>query len=147
MSLPVVQFAAILLTALALVPSGAHALALRNKIKMPQERYFAAQQIYRGWALTGIAPAAAVVVDLCLAYLVRDRPVAAWFSLTGGLCLAATLLIFFVRIWPANQATDDWVSTPPEWPDLRRRWEYGHAVSAGLILVGLCLVTAGALVD
>jgi hypothetical protein len=146
MPLPIVQFFAVLLTALALVPGGAHALALPNKIRLPQERYFAAQQIYRGWAFTGLAPVAAVMVDVGLAYLLRDQPAAAWLSLAAGLCVAATLLVFFLRIWPANQATDDWISTSPDWPALRRRWEYGHAVNAGLILIGLGLVIASVLV-
>lgn len=54
--------------------------------------------------------------------------------------------MFFVCIWPANQDTDNWASTPPNWPALRKRWEYGHLANAILTLVGLCLVMAGVLV-
>jgi hypothetical protein len=43
-----------MLTALALVPSGAHLAALPNKMAMAQAAYFVAQQIYAGWALFGI---------------------------------------------------------------------------------------------
>lgn len=43
-----------MLTALALVPSGAHVAALPNKMAMAQAAYFVAQQIYAGWALFGI---------------------------------------------------------------------------------------------
>ena len=39
-----------MLTALALVPSGAHLAALPNKMAMAQAAYFVAQQIYAGWA-------------------------------------------------------------------------------------------------
>ena len=49
-----IQFLAIMLTALALVPSGAHLAALPNKMAMAQAAYFVAQQIYAGWALFGI---------------------------------------------------------------------------------------------
>lgn len=146
MGLTIVQFAAILLTALALVPGGAHALALRNKIGLPQERYFAAQQIYRGWALTGVVPVAAVAADLYLAYLLRGQPAAALPTLVGGLCVAATLAVFFIWTLPANMETDNWASTPPNWPALRARWEYSHAVNAALTLIGLGLVVAGVLV-
>ena len=137
MRLSVVQFVAILLTALALVPSGAHLLALPNKIRLPQERYCAVQHIYHGWALTGLAPVAAVAADFYLAYLLRHQPTAFGLSLAGGLCVAATLVVFLTWIWPADQATDNWISTPPDWPALRERWEYGHAASAVLVLAGL----------
>ena len=146
MLLTILEFLAVLLTALALVPGGAHALALPNKIRLPQERYFAVQQIYRGWALVGIISVAALAADLGLAYALRDQPLASQLSLAAGLCLAATLVVFFVRIWPANQDTDNWASTPPDWSTLRERWEYGHLVNAILTLVALCLVVAGVLV-
>jgi len=42
MALRVIQFLAIILTALALVPSGAHLAALPNKIGMTQAAYFVA---------------------------------------------------------------------------------------------------------
>lgn len=43
-----VQFFAIVMTALALVPVGAHFFNLPNKIGMPRDLYFDVQQIYRG---------------------------------------------------------------------------------------------------
>ena len=54
MALRLIQFLAIILTALALVPRGAHLAALPNKMAMAQAAYFVAQQIYAGWALFGI---------------------------------------------------------------------------------------------
>jgi len=51
MALRLIQFRAIMLTALALVPSGAHLAALPNKMAMAQPAYFIAQQIYAGCAL------------------------------------------------------------------------------------------------
>ena len=55
MALRLVLFLAIILTALALVPSGAHLAALPNKMAMAQPAYFIAQQIYAGWALFGMS--------------------------------------------------------------------------------------------
>jgi len=49
-ALRLIQFLAIMFTALALVPSGAHLAALPNKMAMAQAAYFVAQQIYAGWA-------------------------------------------------------------------------------------------------
>ena len=145
MSLKVVQFLAVLLTALALVPGGAHALALPNKIGLPQEPYFVVQQIYRGWSLLGIVLIAAAAADLYLAFLLREQRTPFLLSLAGGLCVAATLIVFFVWTLPANEATDNWVSTPPNWQALRARWEYAHAASAVLTLIGFCLVVASIL--
>jgi hypothetical protein len=52
MSLRVTQFTAIILTALALVPGGAHLLELAHKITLDQAQYLTVQQLYRGWALS-----------------------------------------------------------------------------------------------
>jgi len=48
MALRLIQFLAIMLTALALVPSEAHLAALPNKMAMAQPAYSIAQQIYMG---------------------------------------------------------------------------------------------------
>lgn len=48
------QFVAIVLTALALVPGGAHLFALPNKIHLREADYFITQGIYFGWSLFGI---------------------------------------------------------------------------------------------
>jgi hypothetical protein len=45
------QFIVVMLLALALVPVGAHLLALPNKIDLPEQEYFTAQAIYYGWSL------------------------------------------------------------------------------------------------
>jgi hypothetical protein len=59
-----VQFLAIMLTALALVPSGAHLAALPNKMAMARAAYFVAQQIYAGWAPFGIVQFGALMANL-----------------------------------------------------------------------------------
>ena len=71
MALRLVQFLAIMLTALALVPSGAHLAALPNKMAMAQSAYFVAQQIYAGWALFGIVLFGALVANLAHAIVLR----------------------------------------------------------------------------
>ena len=64
-----IQFLAIMFTALALLPSGAHLAALPNKMAMAQAAYFIAQQIYAGWALFGIILFGALVANLAHARL------------------------------------------------------------------------------
>ena len=48
-------FFAVVFVALALVPAGAHLSELANKVTLPPDQYLVVQQIYRGWALFGIA--------------------------------------------------------------------------------------------
>ena len=49
----ILRILAIVLTALALVPAGAHIAALPNKIALPAEAYVVAQAVYLGWWLWG----------------------------------------------------------------------------------------------
>lgn len=143
----IAQFLAIMLTAIALVPSGAHLLALPNKIGLPQEPYFVVQQIYRGWHFAGIVLVAALIADTYLAVLLRDQRAPWLLGVAGSLCVAATLAVSFVWILPANEGTDNWLSTPPNWQALRKRWEYAHAAGAVLILIALCLIVASTLMS
>src|SRR5436190_13214874 len=87
MALRLIQFLAIILTALALVPSGAHLAALPNKMAMAQETYFIAQQIYAGWALFGIVLFGALAANLAHALLLLK------LGRLFGCALASFLLI------------------------------------------------------
>jgi hypothetical protein len=66
-------FLAIVLTALALVPAGAHLFEVPNKIGLAQEEYFVVQDIYRGWALFGIVLSGALAANLWLAMALRRQ--------------------------------------------------------------------------
>ena len=57
-----------MLTALALVPIGAHLAAL-TKMAMAQAAYFITQQVYAGWALFGIVLFGALAANLAHALL------------------------------------------------------------------------------
>jgi hypothetical protein len=133
------------LTALALVPAGAHLFELPNKIGLAEESYFIVQNIYRGWALFGIVLFGALAVNLWLTILLRRRGAAFWLALAGFLLVALTLLIFFTWTFPANQATANWTLAPDNWQALRTQWEYAHATNAILTLLALCSVTLAAL--
>ena len=103
MALQLIQFLAIILTALALVPSGAHLAALPNKIGMAQAAYFIAQQIYAGWALFGIVLFSALVANLAHAIVLRKLGRSFGYALASFLFIAAGLVIFFVWTFPTNR--------------------------------------------
>ena len=141
MGLRVMQFLAVVFTALALVPAGAHLFELPNKIGLAEEEYFVVQSIYRGWALFGIVLFGALAANLALAIMARRRRAPFRLALVAFLLVAATLAIFFTWTYPANQATSNWTVVPANWQELRLQWEYAHAANAGLTFLALCAVT------
>jgi hypothetical protein len=143
MALRLTQFLAIVLTALALVPSGAHLAAMPNKMAMAQATYFAAQQVYAGWAIFGIVLFGALSANLAHTIVLRrlDRPFG--YAFASFLLIAASLVIFFVWTFPTNQATSNWTAVPKNWNELRSQWEYSHAVNAVVTFAALvCVVIA-----
>ena len=138
MPLRVIQFLSIILTALALVPGGAHLFALPNKIGLAQTDYFIVQGIYRGWALFAVVIIPALLVNLLLAYMLRAQRRPALLALIAALCLGLMLVIFFTWTQPANVATASWTRMPANWQSLRAHWEYSHAVNAGITFAALC---------
>jgi hypothetical protein len=137
----VAQLLAIVLTALSLVPAGAHLFELPNKIGLDQEAYFIVQSIYRGWALFGIALFGALAANLALAIMLRWQRAPFRLASAAFLLVAATLVIFFIWTYPTNQATSSWTVVPADWQRLRTTWEYAHATNAVLTFLALCAVT------
>jgi hypothetical protein len=141
-ALGIVQFLAIVLTALALVPLGAHLASLLNKINLTAEQYFIVQSSYRGWFLFALAQIPSAIVAFVLAWMVRGDTRSFWLALIGGVSMAATIAIYFIWVNPANLATDQWTTIPEHWQTLRRQWEYGHAASAVFNIIALVTITA-----
>jgi glucan phosphoethanolaminetransferase (alkaline phosphatase superfamily) len=137
----------ILLTAVAMAAGFAHLFELPNKIHLSREDYLTVQQIYRGWALLGIAVIGALLSTLILTVLVRENPRVFYLTLTATLCIALSLLVFFLFTYPANQETNNWTTLPENWQELRRQWEYSHAVGAGLYFIALTALTLSTLME
>src|SRR5882724_167172 len=135
-----------MLTAVAMAAAFAHLLELPNKIGLSREDYLTVQQIYRGWALLGIVVVGALVSTTALALQVRGTPAEFYLTVAAALCIALSLLVFFVFTFPTNRHTSNWTVLPENWQELRRRWEYSHAVGAGLYFLALSLLTLSLLV-
>src|SRR5215204_4031168 len=52
----------------------------------------------------------------------RDR-IAARAALISSALIVVTLVIFFIWVFPANQATSNWTAIPDGWAELRRYWD------------------------
>ena len=109
MALKVMQFVALVLTALALVPAGAHLFELPNKIGLSQDRYFIVQSIHRGWALFGLVFLSAVASTLVLAIMLRGQGSAFWLSAWLS-CAWPALWLFFCVDVPREQGNQQLVN-------------------------------------
>jgi hypothetical protein len=136
---------AIILTALALVPSGAHLFALPNKIGLTQEDYFVAQSLYRGWYLFGAVLISALTFNAALAILSRGQDMSFYLAGAAAICIGTTLAIFFTQIYPVNHLTNNWTVVPDNWIALRVQWELAHAINAVITFLALCCVTVAVL--
>lgn len=140
------KLVALALTALVLIPGGAHVLELPAKMQLQREDYFTVQQIYAGWALFAVPIIAAIGANAMLGHRLRhaDRTAsrAAWGS---AILTVISLIIFFAFVFPANRATANWTAMPEDWERLRQHWEYGHLGSAILVFAAL-LLTGRALI-
>jgi hypothetical protein len=132
----ILQFFALMLGGVVLVPAGAHLFALPNKIHLAQMDYFIVQNIYRGWALFGIVLIGNVLVLAALAVMQRARTAPLVLVLISLVSQIAGLAIFFALVYPANVATNNWTEIPANWAALRWNWEIGHAVNACIAFAG-----------
>jgi hypothetical protein len=147
MALKVVYFISVLLTTVAMAAGFAHLLALPNKMSLSREEYLIVQQIYRGWALLGVAVIGALLSTLILTIMVRASQRTVYLTLTATLCIGLSLVVFFLFTYPANQQTLNWTMLPENWQELRRQWDYSHAVGAGLYLAALMSLVLGLLIE
>jgi hypothetical protein len=130
----ILSFIALLLTAVALIPLGAHVFEMSAKMKLGRDAYLMAQGLYRGWAWFGVVFAGAFLACAARAALPGARS-DRLLSLLAAVMIAASIAIFFVYVYPANQATKDWTAVAANWKALRQQWEWGHAASAACVLL------------
>ena len=133
-------------TAMAMSAGVAHAMELRPKMRYEPPLYVRLHRtLYPNFGrIAGPAEAAAVLTTAGLAWWTRKREPGA-FPLIGTAagCLAAAHAIFWGVVQPVNLEMVKWPldAIPEDWAKLRGRWEYGHAVRAGLVTVAFGALT------
>jgi hypothetical protein len=137
MWLTIIRFCSLFFTGLAMSAALAHLFELPNKINLSKDDYLTVQQIYRGWALLGIVVIAALLSTLILAIMVRKEKRIFALTLIALLCIVGTQIIFWIFTYPANKQTNNWTMLPANWFELRKQWEYSHAISAVLDMIAL----------
>jgi len=98
--------------------------------------------LYRPFGTVGaVIENGAVLSSSGLSLVARRRSPAVFrLTLAGAACQALALGIWLAFVRPVNNKVSGWTaveSTPPEWTQVRRQWEYSHAARAILTLAGL----------
>jgi len=135
-----VRVIAVLFSALALVPAGAHFLSLYNKIQLDGEAYLASQRAYDGWSLLAVVVIGALLSTLVLTIALYRAGEPYILAALALVCLIGTQVIFWMFTYPMNTATRNWTYLPPKWEFLRLQWELSHAGSAILNAAALLLL-------
>lgn len=151
MLLRIWRFVAICLTALTLSLTFCHLLEMPPKMQYGEGLYMTVQHsLYQYFAWVGaFAEVGAVACLVVLSVLLRNGRAVFHLTLAATLCIAAGLGVWFVVVSPANAQMAQWSSMPlpANWTDVRRQWEFGHAASAVLDLVGFGALVLSVVVD
>lgn len=153
------QIVALLLVAVAMGLSLAHALEFPGKKRLDRETYAAVQEIYYpGFTLGGLVGelGGLVLLALLLALLAPDAPAFAWTAAALALLGASHLTYWLVT----HRVNLFWVKDldlggagarffglggrriQGDWTRLRDIWEYSHAARGGLALLALAACAA-----
>jgi hypothetical protein len=127
-------FLGLLSVTLLLIPLGAHLLELPAKMGLGRADYRTVQQLYRGWAWSGVVVVVALASTATLGVRLRARRREWWPAALAFAGVALSQVVFWTFTFPVNTRTENWTRLPDDWETLRARWEYSHAIAAVLVL-------------
>jgi hypothetical protein len=156
--LTLLQIATVILVAVALALALAHALELPGKMRLDKKTYYAVQAIYYpGFTIGGIGEAGGTITTIVLLFLTPPASVDFWLTFVALLGLIAMQAVYWLVTHPVNKFWVEGVNLdrfssgffsfganrsriqqearPPDWTELRNRWEYSHVARAGCALV------------
>lgn len=153
------QIVSLLLVAVAMALSLAHALELPGKLRLSEAEYLAVQPIYYpGFTIGGGAEPLAVIALIVLAFFTPEGA-PFWLTVGAAAALAAMQAVFWLATQPVNKiwlqrtklskagegffdATWKRSDETADWRSLRNRWEGSHIVRALLSTLGFILLSA-----
>ena len=157
--LQMLEVVSVLLVAITMALSLAHALELPGKLRLSKEDYLAVQPIYYpGFTFGGIAEPVSVIVVIVLLFWISGQS-AFWLAVGALTALAAVNAIYWLVVHPVNNfwlkdfelkgAGGAFFKTGAsgydhagevDWIAYRNRWEGGHIARAVLSLIALALL-------
>ena len=164
--LTVLQIVTILVVAVAMALSLAHALELPGKMRLSKEAYYTVQPIYYpGFTCAGFAEPAGIVLTILLLFMTPSGTAEFWLTLVALAGLSGVSVVYWLITHPINKfwlegqklslAGSSFFSfragpdkaRPPTWTELCDRWEYSHVARAVLAFASftvLIIAPAGA---
>ena len=154
MKLRIWRFTAVLLTALSMGLSIAHLFEMPVRLQLAPElwvRITVIEGIFRYFGSVGaVIELGSVVSAAVLAILTwKRRRTVSLLATAGAICITLALLNWFIFVASANVELARWLTGPvaADFEGWRRQWEFGHAASAILKLIGFALLTASVVWD
>jgi hypothetical protein len=151
----------LLLAAIVMALSLAHALEYPGKRRLNRETYLAMQAVYYpGFTIGGAAEPLSIIAVVALLVMTPAGTLSFWLALIALLALVAVQAIFWLVTQPVNKHWlkgtklsragaaffDKAPAAQEDWMRLRDRWEYSHIGRSVLSVVAfLCLAAAVAL--
>jgi hypothetical protein len=150
----IMRFAAVMLAALTLGLSFCHLMQLPSRMAWDQYLWVGSTVqggLYAMFGSLGAVIAVATVIVLgLLAYFVREHERPGFnTALAAALLFLLALVLWWVLVYPVNVELAKWVdgAVPADWTDYRARWEWGHAIIAGVELLGFAALVWSVLAD
>jgi hypothetical protein len=150
----------LLLVAITMALSLAHALELPGKLRLKEATYKSVQTIYYpGFTIGGFAEIGGIVALAILLYLTPYPGARFWWTLAALVFLVAEHAVYWLVTHPVNNfwVQDVAVSKPAatffsmlrrkqsgDWTDLRDVWEASHIARAGLAMLSLISIAVAA---
>jgi len=139
-------------TAVTMTAAVAHLMELPAKRRYEPPLYVRLHRtLYPNFGRTaGPTEAMAVIsTNLFALWTRRHRPEAFRYAAAAAACVTAAHGIFWGVVQPVNVEMMRWPldANPQDWTNWRDRWEYGHAVRAGLATAALGALTLSPVCD
>jgi hypothetical protein len=147
MTIEIVQFVALVLTALSMSVHFGTWLTERPIRRTQSGALFTEVQQGRDQVATRVMPIlenAAIIFLAIGVFLVREVPIAFTLSLAGLVLVLSDMIVTLSLNVPINRKVQSWKtdSPPDEWKSLRDRWEKFHSIRTLLIVLGFICYTA-----
>jgi hypothetical protein len=144
---PALLFLSLVLAAVGMGLSLAHALELPGKRRLDRGTYLAVQMIYApGFAIGGFfGEAVAILATLALLIFTPAGTGAFWLTLAALACLLVEHAIFWLVTQPVNRFWGKPLPAERDWKALRDRWEASHLARAVAAAIAFLLLVAAAI--
>jgi hypothetical protein len=142
-----------MLAALSLSLSMAHLLQLPQRMQFDQQLWVEITIAEKADRLFGSVSAVfeigAILAAIALAFLVRKRGAAFYWTLGGAVLLGLAFVSWLIFVAPMNAEFATWLTNPipADWTRYRNQWEYAHAAIALIKTLGLSCLVVSVLLD